>query len=146
MARNFLIGITFDGDTIYLTDDGTNTGRRCRTQVANVDTLFESGSGNTTVASNGSAFTEQPLNGGGGRPFEIFIPNCPTDRYEDLRAMFTDAGATGEFSVSVDGEQGTATVPAIQHWNPVPIGFEGPFSSAAANIKGVRLRFITTAV
>lgn len=147
MARDFLFSITYDGDTIWLTSDGTETGRRCRTEPTNIDRLFEDASGNTTVAAGGSPFTESPLDGnGGGRDFEINIPNCPTARFDDLVAMKDDAGTAGEVTVTIDGEPGSKTVTAIYHWNPIPIGFDPRFSTAASYVRNVRLRFITTPV
>lgn len=145
MARHFLIKITQGATEIYLTSDGTENGRRCRTDVPNVDTLFDSESGNTTVAAGGSPFTESPLSAEGGRPFEIQIPFCPTARFDDLVSQKDAAGTGGEYTIEFSGgEPGDKTVTAIQHYNPVPIGFGSRFSPGY--VRDVVLRFITTPV
>lgn len=144
MAKRFLYSITFDGDTVWLTSDGTEDGRRCKTEPTAIDHLFDDISGNTTVAAGGSPFTESPLNNGGGKAFEINVVNCPTARYNELIAIRDAAGKTGELTITIEGEPGSKTVTAVWHWNPIPIGFDPEFSTAAAYLRNVRLRFITT--
>lgn len=143
MAREYLVSIQFGLTTVWLTSDGTGSGRRCKTEIPAADQLFEDESGNTTVAAGGSPFTELSDSAGGGRPIEIAIPNCPTDRLSDLQDLHAAAGAAGELEITIAGEPGSVTVSAIQHYNPVPIGF-GRFT--AGNMKNVVLRYITTPV
>ncbi len=144
MPRNYLISIQQGATTVWLTSDGTNTGRRCRTTVDNLAALLEPESGNTTVAAGGSPFTEQPLSDEGGRPFEIQIANCPPARYDALVALKNAAGPGGEYTIDFDdGTPGDKTVTAIAHYNPVPIGFQGFGTNV---VKSVALRFITTPV
>lgn len=141
MARNYLISIQQGATTVWLTSNGTNTGRPCRTRIPQIADLLEAISGNTTVADDGSPFTEQPLSSGGGRPFEIQIPNCPPARYSALIALKDAAGAAGEYTIAfASGTPGNVTVTAIAHWNPTPIGFDGFGTNV---VKNVALRFIT---
>ncbi len=144
MSKYYLISIVQGATTVWLTSDGLNTGRRCRTLIPQMAALIEPESGNTTVAAGGSPFTETPLSEGGGRPFEINIPNCPPARYTALRNLFTAAGPAGEFTIDFDdGTPGDVTVTGIQHYNPEPIGFEEWGTTVVRNVK---LRFITTPV
>lgn len=145
MARYFLISIQQGATTVWLTSDGTNTGRRCRAICPEIATLFEPESGNTTVAAGGSPFTESPLSAEGGRPFEIQIPFCPTARFDELVSLKDAAGPAGEYTIEFDdGEPGSKTVTAIAFYNPVPIGFSPQFSPDY--VRDVVLRFITTPV
>jgi hypothetical protein len=147
MAKEYLISITgtVSGSpvTVWLTDDGTNTGRRCRSSIPAAAALFSPASGNTTVAAGGSAFNEIPLTVGGGRPFEIQIPSFQTARYTAIKnlidAIAVDESAT--LTVTLTGETGAATATARPHFNPLPYDF-GRFVSGW--IKGFVLRLITT--
>jgi hypothetical protein len=141
MAREYLISITYGGSTVWLTSDGLNTGRRCRTETPGVDSLFETESGNTTVAAGGSPFTEKPLTAGKGRPFEIHIPSCPTARFTALVTLKDAAvAASGAATVTFAGEPGSKTVSAVFNFAPTPVSF-GRFRTGT--IKDVVLRFIT---
>jgi hypothetical protein len=144
MAKYYLISIEQGATTVWLTSDGTNTGRRCRTVIPQMAAILEPESGNTTVAAGGSPFTESPLSAEGGRPFEIQIPNCPKARYDALVALKDAAGPAGEYTIAFDdGTPGDKTVTAIAHYNPQPIGFDAWGTDV---VRGVQLRFITTPV
>lgn len=144
MAKHFLFSIAYGLTTVWLTSDGTSGGRRCKTEPTGIDQLFEDISGNTTVAAGGSPFTESPLDNGGGKAFEINIPNCPTARLTALQALKTAAGKTGVLTVTINGEPGSKTVTGVFHWNPIPIGFDPQFTTTAHYVRNVRLRIITT--
>lgn len=143
MARDYLISITFDGDTVWLTGDGLETGSPCHTEVPGIADLYEAISGNTTPAAGGDPFTESPLDNGGNRPFEIHFVrgSVPTARFDELVALKDVAGPAGECTITIVGEVGSKTVTAVHHWNPVPISW-GRFSSG--RIRGLVLRYITT--
>lgn len=143
MAREYLVSITRGATTVWLTSDGTGSGRRCKTNIPAADQLFEDVSGNTTVASGGSPFTENPDANGGGREFDIEIPGCPTARLTELQNLHDAAGPAGEFEITIVGEPGSVTVSAIGNYKPTPIGF-GRFTTG--NMKNVIARYITTPV
>lgn len=143
MARNYKIGLTGAvGPTVWLTDDGTEDGRRCRTAIPNIAALFEPVSGNTTVAAGGSPFTEKPLTNGGGRQFEIQIPNCPTARYDELRTLI-DAAVANDTAITIEltGEPGTAEVDASPNYSPIPLDFDSQQNTD--NMRAVVVRFMT---
>lgn len=148
MSRYFVVHISGTGSggpvDIYLTDDGSSGGRPCRVDVPGAANLLTPASGNTTVASDGTAFTEKPLTAGKGRPFEVVAAWCTTSVYEDLKDLI-DYVVEQETEITVEGsgEPGDFDVQAIPNFAPVPIEWEG-FTTDV--IKGLRLRFITTEV
>jgi hypothetical protein len=142
MARSFKISITDGLTTVWLTSDGLEDGRPCRTQIAGVAALYEPVSGNTTVAAGGVPFTEKPLTNGGGKPFDILIPNCPTARYEALESLKNSLVAAGGLAtIHLEGEPGTVDVDAIPRFDPIPLDFESQFNTD--NMRGVLFRFTT---
>ena len=142
MARSFKISISDGLTTVWLTSDGLEGGRPCRTQIPGIAGLYEDVSGNTTVAAGGVPFTEKPLTNGGGRDFDIIIPNCPTARYNDLDALKSAlVDAAGLATLTFDGEPGTIEVVAIPRFDPIPLDFDSGFNTD--NMRGVIFRFKT---
>lgn len=148
MSRFYLIHLTGTGSagavSIYLTSDGLIGGRRCKTTIDGAAALLNPQSGNTTVAASGSPFTEKPLIAGRGRPFAIKIDWIPTARYLTLKDLI-DNSATNNLDITITaaGEPGSINVNAIPNFAPGPYDLE---SFRDDTIKGLELRFITTAV
>ena len=148
MSKYFLINISGTGPSgavsYDLTSNGTNTGRPCKTEVVGVASLLSPESGTTTVASDGTPFTEKPLTAGKGRPFELNSAWVPTSVYEDLKELIdyvVDQGT--DVAITGSGEPGDFDVQAIPNFAPIPIDFDG-FSTDI--IKGLKLRFIVSEV
>lgn len=128
---------------IFLTSTGAAGGRPCKNTIPNpgLAGLLTPNSGNTTVASDGTPFTEKPLTAGKGRPFEIETAFCNTDVYDDLKDLIdycvehstliqvTGTGEPGDFDVACSPNFGEG----------YPIDFEG-FGEDV--IKGLKMRFI----
>lgn len=148
MARFYLLHITGTGPSgavsIYLTDDGTSTGRPCKNTIENLQSLLTPISGNTTVADDGSPFTEKPLTSGKGRPFVIVIPWSRTAVYTSIKTLIDYCVAQGT-AVRVVGTNGPAgfDVDASPNFAPVPLGFD---SFNIDSVKGTRLALITSLV
>lgn len=148
MSRFYLIHLTGTGSagavSIYLTSDGLIGGRRCKTRIPNANQLLNPHSGNTTVAASGSPFTEKPLNAGKGRPFAIQIDWILTPRYLALKDLIDNSTANNiDIRITAVGEPGSIDVNATPNFAPDPYDLE---SFRDDTIKGLELRFITTAV
>lgn len=125
MDNNFLISI----GTIWLTDDGTETGEPCLIQISGIAALLQADAANTTVSNNGEPFRESPLNPTYGRGIEIKVLYCPVSVYEDLKDFLdTNAADKTKFDFSISGIPGAATGAAIVWDSPTYFDF-GEFDS-----------------
>lgn len=146
MARFYKLRIQGTGPSgavsIYLTDDGTANGRPCKTTIENLAALLTPQSGNTTVASDGTPFTEKPLTAGKGRPFAIVAAWTRTTVFSSVKTLIDHCAAQGT-NVRITGTLGPSEfdVDAVPNFDPIPIDFEG-FNADA--VKGLRLRFVTS--
>ena len=144
MAQNFKIN--FGG--IWITSDGTETGRACKLEIRGASAILNAVIGNTTDANDGQPFNESPLTPtGGGRPLEIVISKLSTGVYDDLKALL-DAAALAdppddEFNITAAGEPGSFDVDVIPFLNPQYLDF-GLFIDG--NVKTVTIRVKTTAI
>jgi hypothetical protein len=148
MSKYYLINIAGTGSggavSLWLTSDGTETGRPCKTVVNGIAGLLSPESGTTTVASDGTPYTEKPLTAGKGRPFELDSAFVPSDLYDDLKALIDYVVEQGTaIDIAGTGTAGDFDVSAIPNFVPVPIEFEGIGIDV---IKGLKLKFIVAAV
>lgn len=128
---------------MFLTTDGEETGRPCLVEVPEAADLLEPDQGLTTVASDGTPFTESPLIDGKGIPFQLIIKNCSVGVYEDLIDFLNFNQSQGtDFNVTGTGTPGSFDVQAIKNY-PRPVSWSG-FNTDL--IKGLTIRLITTAV
>lgn len=146
--KTFLISIAglVEGDpvTIWLTSDGTETGRPCKTAFQNADGLLAPRIGTTSVSNAGTAWNEYPLNDtNGGRGFNIQIANMKTPVFDDLKELIDAliADPLGTVTVTATGEPGDIDAVAIPWFNPVPLRF-GAFSTGF--VKNVEIALMTT--
>jgi hypothetical protein len=134
MARFYLIQI----DSIYLTDDGTETGEACKLEVPNVEDLQVNVTGVSVPAIEGRVRQTVPWTA--GKEFEIRIGTVMADIYADLRAFLNDANAADtSFTITGTGASGDFEVLAKPQ-------LVKPFACAGfinTRIKSVVLRFET---
>lgn len=140
--RSFKIKI----GALWLTSDGTETGRACLVTVTGADLILQAVVGNTQISNSGLPFNESPLTPtGAGRPLKIQIPKLSAAVYDSLKTIL-DAAATGggsEINVTGDGEPGAFDIDATVFHNPFYLSF-GMFS--AGNVKKVEINLISTAI
>lgn len=125
MARNYLINFN---DNVYLTGDGSETGRVCKNIITGADALrFAARSGNSSKAADGATFNEFPINTGAGFDFEIKVPVIDKAIYDLIAAEIAASEIADAPPLEI-----TATAPGVAgfivfaraFYNPVPIGFE----------------------
>ncbi|SRR5258706_16358363 len=141
MARYYRVKI----GSIYLTHDGTNTGRPCKVDVEGVNGLILPDTGNVATGADGTPFREIPLTPtGAGRPFVIIAAFLVSSVYASLKAALDSAaGSNADFNVTGSGLPGDFDADAIVFDNPQYLTFEG-FSGD--NLKGVRISLMTTVI
>lgn len=142
MARFYKVKI----GSVWLTDDGLETGRPCKITVDGAARLLAPDQGNVSVGADGTPFREKPLTPtGGGRPFSIVAAWMTKTVYDSLKsALDTAAGNNSDFNVTGTGVPGDFDVDAIVFDDPQYLSFEGFTGSDA--LRGVRMSFITTAI
>lgn len=148
MSRFYQIAIIgTDGGgahTYYLTSNGLVGGRACKTHIPEAADLLTPHSGNTTVAADGTPFTEKPLTAGKGRAFQIQIDWLPTAVYSNLKTLIDYCVEHDTaLRVTASGEPGSIDVDVSPNFAPVPID---PAGFTDSYIKGLTLRFITVEV
>jgi hypothetical protein len=137
MAKFYLIQL----NSVYLTSDGTSSGKRCKLTVSGVENLVRTRTGFTSLAIDGTPVTQIVEQNGKGFAVEISIETLTKTVFDDLIELINNAlvqsatidligtGETGNFNVDV--------IPLM----PNPFSFE---SFRNNYIKNVALRFVTT--
>jgi hypothetical protein len=149
MARNYLINlqgvVSASPVSLWLTSDGTDDGRPCRTKIPGVALLLAAATATGTIGDDGIPFNEYPVTAGGGRAFDILIPSLPTARWTEIKnlidAMQIDK-SEGTF-IGTNGEPGAFDVNWIPRPDPIPLDCDG-FS--IGYVRNVIIRGITTAI
>lgn len=128
---------------MWLTSDGSATGRACLVSVVGADLVLSAVVGNTQISNSGLPSNESPFApNGGGRPLEFEIPKLATNVYNSLKTILDAAAVAGsEINVTGTGEPGNFNCDCIVLLNPNYLTF-GLFSTG--NVKKVIIRLITT--
>lgn len=142
MAQSYKVKI----NDLWLTGDGTETGRPCRLELRGASAILSAVIGNTQTSEDGKPFNESPLTPiGAGRQIEIAIPKLSTGVFDDLKTILdTAAAAPGtEFNITATGEPGDFDIDCLVFYNPVYLDF-GLFIDGS--VKSVIIRAITTQI
>jgi hypothetical protein len=114
-------------DAIYLTDDESGTGLRCKSEVTGLDELFSAYTGATQIAISGKPFNFTRENDGAGvlivvKPFVV-----STDLRDDLKTLVDGALAADiTFQTVFTGDNGIFDLNCKPRLNK-PIEFSGKF-------------------
>jgi hypothetical protein len=138
MARSYKVQI----DSVWLTDDGTETGKPCRITIEGINGLIVANVGNVTVSDDGTPFRETPQTPtGGGRPFAIKAAWLNSTQFDAIKAVLDAAALAGSaFQVTGTGTPGDFDVQAQVNDNPTYIAADS-FSGEA--LRGVTINLIT---
>lgn len=137
MARYNLIKI----GTIYLTNDGTQTGKECKTSVTGLNLLKTTKIGNIQYAADGTPHANLIEVGQKGVPIEITVDWLAKTVFDNINTTINDAlNNMTTINVIITGDTGTFNVNVIPGLAE-PIDWAG-FSSGI--IKGAKYKFVTT--
>lgn len=131
--------------TVYLTDDGTDTGMPCRVEVAGLDRLKAVKTGAMAVSADGTPYAFVTDNQGKGATLSIkpfAVRKAVFDDVVDVVNAALTAGTVVNVTFT-DGDVGDFDVDCLPVL-PNPVTFPGTFSSGI--IDGVEIRFAVTEV
>ena len=125
MARNYLLN--FNDGELFLTSDGTETGRVCKNEITNAELLRYGVAGNSNKAANGETYNEFPLNAGAGFDFAIKVPVIGAAVYSQIVALITESETADAPALTIEAAAPGVigfSVSARGFYNPVPAAFE----------------------
>ena len=130
--------------SIFLTDDGTETGLPCRVEVTGLDRLKPTKTGAVQIAADGTPKAFITGNTGRGVLISIRPTAVMKDVFDDVNDAINDAlGVPETINITIDGDTGTFDLDCVPSL-PQPIEFPGTFASE--QIDDVRWSFIVSAV
>lgn len=141
--RNNLVQI----GSIWLTEDGTNTGRRYKTKITGLDKLKPDKIGQKIVAIDGVPHTNSVRPNVHNITISIeLLVDIDKDMFDNIvSAINTALNTNASMGLNIDGHTGNFAL-TVKPDIASPIGFPGEFSgdTGTEHIKGTTFTFYTT--
>lgn len=115
-------------DSVYLTDDGTDTGEPCRVDITGLDALTLNYAGSNTNSADGTPYSFVIEHEGQGSPLRLATGVVTADVFEDLQSVINTALAADD-TINLklsDGPFGDFDLECLPGF-PRPIEFSGKF-------------------
>ena len=123
MARYNLIKF----GSVYLTNDGTATGDRCRSTVTGLDGLLLDRTGNVFVSLTGKPFVQTIDNRSSGEVISIQLEQVGQSVFQSIVSnLNTAASGSSSIDVRISGDLGDFSINALPNY-PQPLVVSGEF-------------------
>jgi hypothetical protein len=125
--------------TVYLTNDGLETGRHCRTTITGLDALIIGYTGVIHRAIDNTPYAQVTNNIGVGQDIQILIYRLTAAVYASLQTVINGAFSAAEtINVVIDGDGGTFDLECMPGL-PKPLTWAGDMGLGRLHEVGVNL-------
>lgn len=132
--------------TVFLTSDGTDTGRKCRTVVTGIEALLAGFRGATQTAIDGTPYLQVTANNYKGIRFSINVNVTPDTELQALMTQINTALSGGNaIQVTIDGSRGTYDLQCLPDLTPGAVT-GGEETDIGGRIKNLIFNFIIAGV
>lgn len=126
--------------SVYITADGTSSGKPCRAEVEGLDALSSDYTGVTVIALDGTPYNQIQQTAKKGLPLVIKIFQTTDTRLDALKSQIESLiSGFSSVLVQITGSTGTFAVNCLPAF-PKPLEFTGEFQNSY--IKNITLNFV----